>query len=164
MCSSLRDRIDGGWERLRRKKGGISVGKEISNRSSIFSPSRPLLSYLKIVLRTHSHNLSPKATLTIPNVGYFLPLLSRAIMKTIGCTDYNIVQNNGIRAAQVVPHVHFHIIPRPETRLPSIGSQSWTMFGRGLREDLDDEEGEKLARELREELRRELKKENRGNL
>lgn len=39
------------------------------------------------------------------------------------------------------------------------------MFGRGMREDLDDEEGEKLARELREELRRELRRvEERGNL
>lgn len=63
------------------------------------------------------------------------------------------------RAAQVVPHVHFHIIPRPP--LADISgaltkSPSWTMFGRGQREDLDDEEGEELARLLREELAKEV--------
>ena len=37
-------------------------------------------------------------------------------------------------------------------------SPSWTMFGRGRREDLDDDEGEELARLLREELAREVKR------
>jgi len=61
----------------------------------------------------------------------------------------------GIRAAQVVPHVHFHIIPRP-ANVPELKNKSWTMFGRGQREELDDDEGEKLASELRVELRKEL--------
>ena len=63
----------------------------------------------------------------------------------------------GARAAQVVPHVHFHIIPR-NTDLRDIRAQSWTMFGKGQREDLDDKEGEKLAAALRAELRLELKR------
>lgn len=63
----------------------------------------------------------------------------------------------GARAAQVVPHVHFHIIPRPET-MPQIKSKSWTMFGRGQRDDLDDEEGASLAAEMRRVLREELEK------
>jgi hypothetical protein len=75
----------------------------------------------------------------------------------------------GERAAQVVPHVHFHIIPRPS--LPSTTqyssnssaalmakSSSWAMFGRGMREELDDQEGEELARKMREELTREAKR------
>ncbi|KAJ4367388.1 hypothetical protein N0V83_006970 [Neocucurbitaria cava] len=76
---------------------------------------------------------------------------------TGGVTDYNIVQNNGARAAQVVPHVHFHIIPRPGT-MPEIRNKSWTMFGRGQRDDLDDEEGAKLASEMRKVLREEVAK------
>jgi diadenosine tetraphosphate (Ap4A) HIT family hydrolase len=55
----------------------------------------------------------------------------------------------------VVPHVHFHIIPRPES-IPSIESRSWTMFGRGRRYDLDDEEGDKLAKQIREALKQEI--------
>jgi diadenosine tetraphosphate (Ap4A) HIT family hydrolase len=61
----------------------------------------------------------------------------------------------GARAAQVVPHVHFHIIPRPES-VPQLKNKSWTMFGRGQREELDDDEGESLAAELRAQIRKEL--------
>jgi len=70
----------------------------------------------------------------------------------------NLIPNSiGVRAAQVVPHVHFHIIPRP-ANVPQLKNKSWTMFGRGQREELDDDEGEKLAGELRDELRKELEK------
>jgi diadenosine tetraphosphate (Ap4A) HIT family hydrolase len=89
--------------------------------------------------------------------GFWLPLLARTVAKVTNVTDYNIVQNNGARAAQVVPHVHFHIIPRPET-MPEIKSKSWTMFGRGQRDDLDDEEGARIAGQMREVLREEVEK------
>jgi diadenosine tetraphosphate (Ap4A) HIT family hydrolase len=59
----------------------------------------------------------------------------------------------GARAAQVVPHVHFHIIPRMEA--PST-PRSWTMFGRGRREDLDFDEAEALAKRLREQMKVEI--------
>ena len=61
----------------------------------------------------------------------------------------------GIRAAQVVPHVHFHIIPRPSTYAAKPG---FAMFGRGQREELDDEEGAALTREMRAELAREVQR------
>ena len=101
-----------------------------------------------------------------PFTGFWLPVVSRAVTKALNVTDYNIVQNNGLRAAQVVPHVHFHIIPRPDTSRNTSGqSRSWTMFGRGVREDLDEEEAEGLAREMREVLRQEIRRmEERGSL
>lgn len=60
----------------------------------------------------------------------------------------------GIRAAQVVPHVHFHIIPRPVT--DGAHKPGFAMFGRGQREELDDEEGDELVRAMRAELSREV--------
>ncbi|KAF2808471.1 HIT-like protein [Mytilinidion resinicola] len=96
-------------------------------------------------------------------VGFWLPLLSRTVAKVTGVTDYNIVQNNGARAAQVVPHVHFHIIPRPET-MPQVQSKSWTMFGRGQRDELDDDEGAELAGEMRRVLREEVESLGRAKL
>lgn len=71
--------------------------------------------------------LSPGHTLVIPKeakatmgelsdeaaaaLGRVLPRLCRAVCKAVGATDYNILQNNGAAAHQVVMHVHVHIIP-----------------------------------------------------
>ncbi|KAF8601340.1 HIT-like protein [Ceratobasidium sp. AG-I] len=41
-----------------------------------------------------------------------LPIAKKLAIAT-GATDYNILQNNGTIAHQVVPHVHFHVIPKP---------------------------------------------------
>ena len=38
--------------------------------------------------------------------------ITRAVTGAIGAEAYNLLQNNGSLAGQVVPHVHFHIIPR----------------------------------------------------
>lgn len=46
-------------------------------------------------------------------IGRVLPRLARAIMQVTGVRDYNVLQNNGSAAHQVVMHVHFHIIPKP---------------------------------------------------
>jgi histidine triad (HIT) family protein len=45
-------------------------------------------------------------------IGRVLPRLCRAVMRATGATAYNILQNNGSEAHQVVMHVHFHIIPK----------------------------------------------------
>ncbi|KAK5114888.1 hypothetical protein LTR62_002047 [Meristemomyces frigidus] len=99
-------------------------------------------------------------------LGEWLPLLSRALCKVTGIEDWNIVQNNGERAAQVVPHIHFHFIPRYQEGRRDVGgkmgrldpgmAKSWRMFGRGTREELDDEEGLEMALRLREALGREV--------
>ena len=36
----------------------------------------------------------------------------KAIAAAGNFTEYNILQNNGKLAHQVVPHVHFHVIPK----------------------------------------------------
>ncbi|KAI0872828.1 HIT-like domain-containing protein [Hypoxylon argillaceum] len=41
-----------------------------------------------------------------------LPVAKKLVVAT-GAVDYNILQNNGRIAHQVVDHVHFHMIPKP---------------------------------------------------
>lgn len=55
-----------------------------------------------------------------------LPLGGRigsAMKKALGCTGFNLVQNNGESAGQTVFHFHMHIIPRYEG---GPGIVSWT--------------------------------------
>lgn len=46
-------------------------------------------------------------------IGRVVPRIARAVMAATGTRDYNLLQNNGKPAHQVVMHVHFHIIPKP---------------------------------------------------
>ena len=59
--------------------------------------------------KAHLHELSDDSSAAI---GRVLPRLCRAVMQATGATAYNVLQNNGSAAHQVVMHVHFHIIPK----------------------------------------------------
>ena len=59
--------------------------------------------------KAHLHELSDAAAAAL---GRVLPRLCRAVLRATGATDYNVLQNNGSAAHQVVMHVHFHIIPK----------------------------------------------------
>ena len=48
-------------------------------------------------------------------LGRVLPRICRAVMAVTGVTEYNVLENNGAGAHQVVAHVHFHIIPKPDS-------------------------------------------------
>ncbi len=43
-----------------------------------------------------------------------IPSIAGAILKATGADGFNIGQNNGKAANQIIPHVHVHIIPRYE--------------------------------------------------
>jgi histidine triad (HIT) family protein len=49
-------------------------------------------------------------------VGRALPRICRAVIAATGVKEFNVLENNGSGAHQVVPHVHFHIIPKPNAQ------------------------------------------------
>lgn len=55
------------------------------------------------------HELSDEAAAAL---GRVLPRICRAVLAATGATAYNVLENNGAAAHQVVRHVHFHIIPK----------------------------------------------------
>jgi histidine triad (HIT) family protein len=38
--------------------------------------------------------------------------IARAVVRTVSAEGFNLIQNNGVVAGQIVPHVHFHLVPR----------------------------------------------------
>jgi len=49
-------------------------------------------------------------------LGRVLPRLCRAVIAATGVREYNVLENNGSGAHQAIAHVHFHIIPKPNSR------------------------------------------------
>ena len=115
--------------------------------------------HLLLCPRMHREKLTSLQETEAIEIGRWLRLLSKALMRAVGVDDWNVVQNNGAAAAQVVSHAHFHIIPRPEIRRQGRWSERFTMFGRGQRTDLDEQEGTQLAEEIRTSLANVLREE-----
>ena len=85
-----------------------------------------VLAFLDVNPLSRGHTLvipkEPAATLDALSddaaaaIGRVLPRLCRAVQQVTGVRDYNVLQNNGSAAHQAVFHVHFHIIPKPDTQ------------------------------------------------
>jgi histidine triad (HIT) family protein len=84
-----------------------------------------VLAFLDINPLTRGHTLvvpkEPAETLdklsdeSAAALGRVLPRICRAVIAATGVTQYNVLENNGPEAHQAVFHVHFHIIPRPNS-------------------------------------------------
>ncbi|MDO4295182.1 MAG: HIT family protein [bacterium] len=69
--------------------------------------------------------------------------IGKAMKKSLGCTGFNLVQNNGVSAGQTVFHFHMHVIPRYEGGPAMV---SWEQ------QASNPEELQKTAEQIRQEL------------
>ena len=140
-----------------------TVPSTLTTPQSFVLLSTPLLiAFLDILPLSRGHLLlcprahRPKLTSATPrearDLGAYARILSAALIRATGVDDWNVLQNNGAAAAQVVPHMHYHLIPRPDIRASGRFRESFTMFGRGVREELDEDEAEILAAEIRKQI------------
>ncbi|OQU96665.1 HIT domain-containing protein [Cladophialophora immunda] len=168
--------------------------EQLDPPSFVLYSSEHVIAFLDIMPLTRGHvlvaprkhrvkvgDLSPSEG---AEIGRVLPLLARSVIKAVlpdiphQDADYNVVQNNGPGAAQVVPHVHFHIVPRPPlnynhpqastptssarkyapNRQPSGRQAAAILFGRGMREDLDYDDAAVLVEDMRAAIREEWEK------
>jgi histidine triad (HIT) family protein len=77
-------------------------------------------------------------------IGRLLPRLCRAIKRLTGSAAFNVLENNEPLAHQAIPHVHFHIIPKPDAD-SGLGV-------RWLAGTLDPARGAELAARIAKEL------------
>lgn len=68
--------------------------------------------HLLVIPKTHAETLDALGPDAAATIGRHLPALVKAVQAATGCAGVNVLQNNGRAAHQVVPHVHFHVIPR----------------------------------------------------
>ncbi|GAA6060734.1 hypothetical protein JCM10212_003778 [Sporobolomyces blumeae] len=109
-------------------------------------PIRP--GHLLVVPKRHFQRVTNLPDDLSAKVGRALPRIARGLCRAMEQPDFNIVSNQG--HAQVVPHIHFHLVPAPHAIPTSTAlsadpaSQRSTRLWFG-RHELDDEEGRRLA-------------------
>lgn len=90
--------------------------------SSVVYEDRAVLAFLDInpladghlilIPREHYGQLSDITPEAFSRIAFCMPILGRTLVEVAGADGFNVLQNNGQVAGQVVPHVHFHLIPR----------------------------------------------------
>ncbi|MBU0662841.1 MAG: HIT family protein [Candidatus Diapherotrites archaeon] len=74
-----------------------------------------------IVAKNHAENIEAVSEDDLCAMAATVKKIGKAIMDALGVEGYNVIINNRKAAGQVVPHVHFHIIPR----YPDDGLKLW---------------------------------------
>lgn len=65
-----------------------------------------------VIPKKHYTFLHEMSDADLAEIGKALPRIAQAVLAATGTEAYNVLQNNGRTAGQLVDHVHFHIIPR----------------------------------------------------
>ena len=94
--------------------GAIPCAKVLEDESALaFLDIGPLArGHVLLIPKEHYATADQMPAALAGEVLAHLPVLLRAVQAVTGCQGLNVLQNNGRVAHQVVPHVHFHLIPR----------------------------------------------------
>ncbi len=74
------------------------------------SPSNP--GHTLVILKEHSADLMHSPEEHLAELITRVPAIAQAVMSGLDYPAFILSVNNGSEAGQVVPHLHFHIIPR----------------------------------------------------
>jgi histidine triad (HIT) family protein len=94
--------------------GDIPSMKIVEDGQSLaFLDINPLAEgHVLLIPKDHFETLDEMSPDVVAAVTAHLPRLVAAVTSVAGAEGCNVLQNNGQASGQVVPHVHFHVIPR----------------------------------------------------
>ena len=65
-----------------------------------------------VIPKTHYDNLLYMPQNEVGKLYSLVSIIAKAVVSAVSADGFNIGQNNGKSANQIIPHVHVHIIPR----------------------------------------------------
>ncbi|TSA16117.1 MAG: HIT family protein [Nitrosopumilales archaeon] len=65
-----------------------------------------------VMPRDHHERITDMNTESVSSLFSKIPVIAHAILEITSADGFNIAQNNGKAANQIIPHVHVHIVPR----------------------------------------------------
>ncbi|MBN1521425.1 MAG: HIT family protein [Candidatus Aureabacteria bacterium] len=84
--------------------------------------------HLLIVPKKHSESLDELGEQEFSSLFAAIRKIARALLESLDNTGFNLLMNSGKDAGQIIPHVHFHIIPRKKKDGLSISSWPFLKF------------------------------------
>lgn len=64
--------------------------------------------------KTHYQNLEEISEADLATLIVVVKKIGALLKDKLGIAGYNVIENNDASAGQIIPHIHFHIIPRFE--------------------------------------------------
>lgn len=87
--------------------------------------------HILVIPRVHAVYLTDLPADALAPLVLAVQRVGEILLKKMPCNGFNVLQSNGACATQVVPHVHFHVIPRWDGRqinwIPREGSSFTAM-------------------------------------
>ncbi len=74
-----------------------------------------------VIPKQHSVGLHDAEPAVLEKLIVSTQVVARALLSALDISAFNLIQNNGSVAGQVIPHLHFHLIPR----YPTDGLELW---------------------------------------
>lgn len=107
--------------------GGEEPGAQVYRDADflVLMDKYPINSGHTLVMPTkHYENLLQMPPAEVGRLYSLIPAIAKAVVSAVKADGFNVGQNNGIAANQIVPHVHIHIVPRfhddsPDGRWPA---------------------------------------------
>ncbi len=65
-----------------------------------------------VVPKKHSDGFHDAEPETLKHLILVTRKIANAVASAMGTTGFNLEENNGAIAGQVIPHLHFHVVPR----------------------------------------------------
>lgn len=96
-----------------------------------------------VVPKEHFENLLDGSDEVLKEIMLTIKKVAWAITRAFNLKGFNIEQNNGAVAGQIVPHLHWHIIPR----FSDDGLRHWP--GKEYKEGEMEEVGKKISEQIR---------------
>lgn len=70
--------------------------------------------HVLVITKKHYTNFEDAPEEELCNLIKAIKKVGLAIKKGLGASGYNVTENNDPIAGQIIPHIHFHVIPRKE--------------------------------------------------
>ncbi len=120
--------------------GKIPAAKVFENQHAVafldIKPVNP--GHTLVIPKQHFENFLHQDQSTVQELAVAVQKVAKAVIQATGAEGFNLGLNNGAAAGQIVPHVHFHVMPRKV----SDGYELWK--GREYRPGQMDEMAKKI--------------------